>query len=106
LTDGVSMITIESAMSAPCPTFGFIVHLEPRADVDRARIIRAFMHEAVEDRGLRCAGLGARSLEYLIAGDAMQATDADRRAVLDWLGARNELSTFSVGPLVDVGSAA
>src|SRR3954471_14848266 len=55
-------------MSAPCPTFGFIVHLEPRADVDRARVVRSFMHEAVEDRGLRCTGLGARTLEYVIAG--------------------------------------
>jgi uncharacterized protein YggL (DUF469 family) len=92
-------------MTAPCPSFGFIVALVFRPDADdleRRRFWRAFT-EALEERGLYCTGGGGDSAEYVVASEAAQATDSDRRAVQAWLGERSELRSCQVGELIDLG---
>jgi uncharacterized protein YggL (DUF469 family) len=92
-------------MTAPCPSFGFIVTLEfqPGArDLDRTRFWSAWTR-LLEEHGLYCTGGGGDSTEYVIASEAAQATDLDRRAVQAWLGARPELSMWRVGELIDLG---
>lgn len=92
-------------MSAPCPTFGFVARFEVGANTDRALLMDRFIREAVEARGLACVDVDAGRAEYVIAGEGVQATDADRDVVVSWLASRKELASFSVGPLTDVGRA-
>lgn len=93
-------------MSAPCPDFGFVVRLETNATEDGERIA-AELVRLVESRGLACAGGGDRRLQYVVAGDAGQATSADRDAVAAWLDARvgAAIVSYEVGPLIDLESA-
>ena len=92
-------------MTAPCPTFGFIVTLEFRPGTEE-ELRTSFWDvwiDFLEQRGLYCGGGGGDSCEYVVASDASQATDADRRAVQAWLAARSELSAWRVGELIDLG---
>ena len=91
-------------MTAPCPTLGFLVHLDlaPAADLDR--VLDAFI-EFLEARGLVCGGGGDRSLEYAVSGDGLQATAADRDAVHAWAAAQADLTRYAVGPLIDLEHA-
>ena len=94
-------------MTAPCPSFGFIVTMEPRAHLDataRERLWADWL-AFIERRGLYCAGGGGDSLEYVIASEASQATDADRAAVEAWLAARDDLRAWRVGELIDLSQA-
>lgn len=94
-------------MTAPCPTFGFVVSIEYRTEFDEAA--RALFWDAwiefLEQRGLYCGGGGGDTQEYVIASDASQATDSDRTAIRDWLGRRPELCGFRVGELIDLSQA-
>lgn len=92
-------------MTAPCPTFGFCVVLEPRSDLssdDRTALSAAWM-AFLERRGLYCERRGgAPRMEYVVLGEGTQATDADRLAVRAWLAARTELMGWSTGDLEDL----
>jgi uncharacterized protein YggL (DUF469 family) len=91
-------------MSAPCPTFGFHVVIEPAAALDAPA--RAELEDAwvvlLEGRGLYCGGGGNERLAYVVASEASQATENDRDAVRCWLAARPEVARWQVGELTDL----
>jgi uncharacterized protein YggL (DUF469 family) len=92
-------------MTAPCPSFGFIVtrafHVHVTGD-GRARFEEAWT-EFLEQRGLRSSGRVGASADYIISSEAAQATDLDRQAVEAWLATRSELGVWRVGELIDLG---
>lgn len=92
-------------MTAPCPSFGFIVTLTFHTHVGgagRARFQEAWT-EFLETRGLRWSGGVGVSPEYVVASEAAQATDLDRQAVEAWLADRSQLSAWRIGELIDLG---
>jgi uncharacterized protein YggL (DUF469 family) len=95
-------------MAAPCPVLGFVVRMElaPHLGADPRGERWGVLWDAwivlLEGRGLSCGGGGGDVLEYVVTSDAAQATESDRAAVRDWLGARDDLRTWSVGELVDL----
>ena len=94
-------------MSAPCPTFGFHVVIEPAAAL--ASPARAELEDAwvvlLESRGLYCRGGGSVRLAYVVASEASQATENDRAAVRSWLAGRPEVARWTVGDLTDLDRA-
>ena len=95
-------------MTAPCPTFGFLVIMEPVPGLVEAR------HDAlwndwiafIEDQGLSCGGGGGpERYEYVVASDGGQATETDRAATHAWLAARAELRGWHVGELEDLNQS-
>jgi uncharacterized protein YggL (DUF469 family) len=95
---------------AACPVYGFVVAIEVRGDVDdaaKAALWTSFIREAIEARGLTCAGGNNRAIwSPVVSSEAGQATDADRQAVLAWTRARPEVVSVTVGPLIDLESIA
>ena len=98
-------------MSAPCPDLGFVVRVVPAPGAD-ARTLARELAELVERRGLSCRVVGDARLDWvasqwIVSGDAGQATELDRRAVLDWLDARvgADIARHEVGPIIDLESA-
>jgi uncharacterized protein YggL (DUF469 family) len=94
-------------MSAPCPSFGFVVSIvfAPECDVSARDAFWDAWTALLEARGLYCAGGGGDTQEYVVASDATQATDADRNAVEGWLAARGELTRWDIGQLIDLSQA-
>lgn len=94
-------------MTAPCPSFGFVVAIEPRPELDEFQRTRFWDEwtELLEQRGLYCGGGGGDTHEYVVASDASQATDADREALQAWLAERPEVSRWHVGALIDLSQA-
>ena len=92
-------------MSAACPLFGFVLHLRGTDADDRTRLLDALRRELLESRGLLLMD-GEVANAYIITGDGLQATDADREAVIDWLAAQPNVRDYTVGALDDVGHAA
>jgi uncharacterized protein YggL (DUF469 family) len=94
-------------MSAPCPTFGFLVMMELAAtEAGVMADLRASWLDFLETRGLYCAGGNTNEprqaeLKFVVASEASQATENDREAVQAWLGARHELRAWSIGALED-----
>lgn len=87
---------------AACPRFGFTVQMQPALAVDAGALGAAFL-ALLDERGLQDLGRAEPpALEFLVASEAGQATDADRQAVVAWLHARGEVDDFAVGPLVDL----
>ena len=94
-------------MTAPCPTFGFTVTMETHAQLaagERERLWDEWI-ELIEGRGLYCAGGGGDVMEYVVASEAAQATDSDRRFIEAWLRTRAELRAWRVGELIDLSQA-
>jgi uncharacterized protein YggL (DUF469 family) len=94
-------------MTAPCPSFGFVVTLELRAEIGasgRAQFWEAWI-DFLGSRGLYSSGGGGDTRDYVVASEATQATDADRVAILDWLGGRGEPRAYRVGELIDLSQA-
>jgi uncharacterized protein YggL (DUF469 family) len=92
-------------MSAACPVLGFTIACTLRSPLGEAReaaLTDAFLRFAAS-RGLVCSGgfSGAR-WSMTVHSDAGQATDSDRAAAESWVGARLEIATATVGPLVDL----
>jgi uncharacterized protein YggL (DUF469 family) len=112
----------ESIVSAPCPTFGFVL----RAQFDRGvgsdsdERVGAFTHElmdALEANGLTTYVAGDRVLEsgqgptgvfaeFTIVGEGAQATDADRKLILEWAKRWAHVATIEASELVDLNQAA
>lgn len=90
-------------MSGACPVFSFAVHFVP-ADRDDAarRALAAAWQRLVEGRGLQSRGGMADAFDFVVTGEAMQASDADRLAVEHWLRERNDLLRWTVGELRDL----
>ena len=97
-------------MSTPCPVFGFTVEFEMATTLtsDLLRVLRAaFLEEIMEPRGLTYAERsGEHGWSIVVRSEASQATDADRQAVEAWARARREVIAITVGPLLDLASAA
>ena len=93
-------------MSAACPLFGFIVQLRTDDVRGRAQLVSALRAELLEARGLLLMD-GESANAYIVTGDGLQATHADREAVIAWLAAQPTLAGgYTVGALDDVGRAA
>jgi len=89
-------------MSPACPVFGFLIHLRPRSGVTASEFTRQLL-EFLATKSLVATG---DIPTLLVSGESMQATDADRDAVHEWLSRQADVVQFEVGPLSDVGSAA
>ena len=94
-------------MTAPCPSYGFVVTIAfaPECDEDTRSVFSHALIELLEGHGLYCAGGGGDAQEYVVAGEATQATDADRKVIEAWLAARRDLSHWEVGQLIDLTQA-
>ena len=97
-------------MSAPCPTFGFLVLMElvSPSDASATRDLRDSWTAFLETRGLYCASGGSADetraeLKFVVASEASQATATDREAAHTWLASRRELRAWHVGALEDFG---
>ena len=97
-------------MSAPCPTFGFLVVMEIASTIDASanRELRDSWIGFLETRGLSCADGSTADetraeLKFVVTSEASQATETDREAVRAWLASRRELRTWHVGALEDFG---
>jgi uncharacterized protein YggL (DUF469 family) len=97
-------------MSAPCPTFGFLVVMELASSIEESanRELRDSWIGFLETRGLTCAGAGTADetrakLKFVVTSEASQATETDREAAEAWLASRRELRAWQVGALEDFG---
>lgn len=81
--------------------FGFEVRFQFHGkpdDKQTSRFWDTFILEAIERNGL---GFGGGDTEGFVTAVRGSATEAHRQAVEAWLRARAELSSVTVGPLVD-----
>jgi hypothetical protein len=95
-------------MTKPCPTFGFLVVLEPAPGLEPAARdeLRISWLAFLEGRGLCCTGGGLEArLEYLVSSEASQATNSDRVATQTWLSLRRDLRGWKVSELEDLTQA-
>jgi hypothetical protein len=93
-------------MTAPCPTFGFVVRMDVARGADPGAVVAAFVSEFVAPHGLVCERVAGPQLHFVVTGEGTQAADADRLAALTWLESRHDVTRSQVGPLVDVGDSA
>lgn len=96
-------------MSAACPVFGFDVVFRLHDWVGEAAVDSlwdAFIAEAVERHGLVAGGGLGQTWRHTVMRESGQATEADRVAISNWAAARDEISSYEIGPLVDLSSAA
>lgn len=87
-------------MSAPCPVFGFTLQFRLASGANDLVLVDALTRDVIEPRSLSL--LGRTAPGYMVRGDGLQATDADRQAVIAWLEERRDLASFTVGPIVDL----
>lgn len=94
-------------VSAPCPIFGFVVSFQAAAQLPEEQRL-SLWHDfirMIEGRGLCCdQGAAGAMSSHVVRGEAGQATDADREAVLDWARAHDLIFSIDVGPLIDLGN--
>lgn len=86
-------------MSAPCPTFGFIVHVSPDHD---ASALRSELAERLADTGLVVSRIGGVATELVITREGTQATESDRQLVIELLNGFPNAGTVKVSDLVDL----
>lgn len=91
-------------MSAPCPTLGF--HLDfrfaPGAAASRRGALRAAFLKAAAEYGLACDATNEGSLQFVVTGDGLQATESDRQRLIAWLAGQPEIASHRAGPLTDL----
>lgn len=93
-------------MSAPCPTFGFVVTMALRPEIDEADVdalVDDFI-DLLESNGLQTGGVGDITLEFVVNRDGGQATDTDRTLVRDWALRWTEKAAIDVGDIVDLSA--
>lgn len=91
-------------MSSACPRFSFSVRLQPKAGCDdrsRRALSEAFLSFASE-HGLEAGSRSSDTLDFVVTGLAMQASDADRVAAERWLRERSDLAGWTIGELRDL----
>jgi uncharacterized protein YggL (DUF469 family) len=82
--------------------------MQPREQLDRKTLDQLWdaWIGFLEGRGLYCGGGGdSDRLEYAVASEASQATESDREAAMTWLAAREDLKSWNVGALIDIGES-
>ncbi|MGH7616936.1 MAG: 50S ribosome-binding protein YggL [Gemmatimonadaceae bacterium] len=91
-------------MSAPCPTFGFIVRVTGTSPASAAELdaLRDDLVETLEANGLVMTGGGRQTLEFVVSREGAQATDRDRILVLEWAGRFGRTAAIDVSDLVDL----
>ena len=93
-------------MSAPCPALGLRVVVDGRAGV-AAPALAAFvadLRRTLEADGLSIAPGDGRASTYVVTRDGSQATDADRRLILQWARRWAEIAAVTVSDVVDLTS--
>ena len=77
------------------------VHAELRPESDAPSLLARF-HELLASRGLVGAGGGGATWRFVVSSEAGQMTEADREAIVDWLGAAPGLADVMVSALGDL----
>jgi len=93
-------------MSAPCPTFGFVVRLRFRQvspEANSRSVINDLMQ--VLDSNDLIASRSADGLEFVISREGSQATHADRELVLSWTERWKPIAEIDVSDLIDLQGA-
>ena len=75
-------------MSAPCPTFGFIVRILSHGPRGDNAGIRDELNRMLDANGL-VGSAGVRAGELIVTRDGSPATDADRQQVMAWATSRD-----------------
>ena len=91
-------------MSSACPILGFMVTAElhaSSADLEADALIDS-LARLLEANGLTMRGGGARSRRLEVRREGSQATDADRRLVLEWAEAGAHVARITVSQIVDL----
>jgi hypothetical protein len=86
-------------MSAPCPTFGFIVHVSPDHD---GTAVHTELAARLADTGLVVSSAGTRSSDLVVTRDGTQATESDRQLVIELLSPVVSADAVNVSDLVDL----
>jgi hypothetical protein len=93
-------------VSAPCPTFGFTIQVEPRATVDLSALADD-LRRLASANGLvvgRSGHRNPRPLAFDVTREGSQATQADRELLLAWAARWNRIAAISVSDLRDMNS--
>ena len=94
------------AVSAPCPTFGFTITIEPRATVDFSALADDLRRLAranglvVTRRGLA----DPRPLSFEVTREGSQATQPDRELLLEWAQRWVRVAAIDISDLEDVSA--
>jgi len=91
-------------MTAPCPAFGFVILVEPRATVDFTALADD-LRRVTQANGLVITRR-PRALAFEITREGAQATQADRELLLDWATRWNRVADIAISDLEDMNSAA
>ena len=94
----------ETAMSAPCPRFGFKVSF--RDATPHSGDVNSLVDDIIgflDQHGLLAQRRGS---ELIVTREGSQATDSDRRLVIAWADQRPDHARIEVGDLRDIGEAA
>jgi hypothetical protein len=91
-------------MSSACPIFAFPVHFVPieETDGDVRQTLDREWRAFAQGRGLQSRRRSGSGFDFIVTGEAMQASDADRVEVELWLRERSDLSDWTVGELRDL----
>jgi uncharacterized protein YggL (DUF469 family) len=94
-------------MTAPCPTYGFVVDVQLAShlsDADERALWDSFAR-IVETRGLvYAARVRSERWPCVVQSEASQATDADREAIRVWSSTHREIAGVDIGQLIDLSS--
>lgn len=88
-------------MSAPCPTFGFVVTLTLQSPTASERRIVDDFHNLLERHGLE-AIRAEHSMTLTVSREGGQATHHDREIVREWSNQWAEVASITIGDLVDL----
>jgi hypothetical protein len=86
-------------MSAPCPTFGVIVHVSP--DHDAGALHRELVAR-LADSGLVVTHVGGRDSELVLTREGTQATESDRQLLIELLSTLASPDVVNISDLVDL----
>ena len=104
-------------MSAPCPTFGFVLRAtigaSPDGSLDEVGAFKSELIELLEANGLMTHGAGGGVIQHdggsegvvvivNITREGAQATDADRKILADWTKRWDQIARTTVSDLVDL----